>query len=278
MNQITTVKMDLVIDTDEYAVDMKAGLDTMQGVSDAMRIAAETVLSGKTPTRNTSKGRVRTKLRRTFDGSYGQEFHLEIYDQDMRKSLRRIGRAAFIELITYVVNEAIYQETAELSEKAKTQLDRIGNVTGTVVRRLQGSILKNIHQVSRQLGYGVTIRHRTSRLERPSVVKFDSETAKVMDAKVSGEKVELEMGVTRLNIHTGNGRLQIKGHGETVAFGFQGRYRNIAINAKKVFSENLNKNNGLEDTDWEYLRVGALPMKLADGTVVKYFVTELYEI
>ncbi|WP_291374743.1 hypothetical protein [Acinetobacter sp. UBA6720] len=37
------LELDLVIDTPNFSVDMKSGLTTMQGVSDAVRLIAETV-------------------------------------------------------------------------------------------------------------------------------------------------------------------------------------------------------------------------------------------
>lgn len=71
-----TLNLDLVIETEEDSIDMKAGLESMQGVSDAVRCIAESVLTEKVPKRHTSKSKVRTSLKKSFKGSYGHIFSL----------------------------------------------------------------------------------------------------------------------------------------------------------------------------------------------------------
>jgi hypothetical protein len=65
-----TINLDLVIDAEEDSVDMKAGLETMQGVSDAIRCTAEAILSGATPKRQHHKGKVRTSLKENKQDSH----------------------------------------------------------------------------------------------------------------------------------------------------------------------------------------------------------------
>ena len=64
-----SINFDIEIDSPEYAVDMKSGLDTLQGVSDATRTIAESVLTDRVVRRQSYKSKVRTKLKRTFKGS-----------------------------------------------------------------------------------------------------------------------------------------------------------------------------------------------------------------
>lgn len=275
-----TVNFDLVIDTKEDSVDMKAGLDTMQGISDAMRCAAQTILTGKTPKQQWHKGKVRTTLKRNFKGSYGHIFSLDIYDDKLSKKLKSIGRPAFVELISYIISESLYKETNPdtLSPKARKVLDELGDNYNEVVCQLRVSSLSNIHEISSKFNHDVKIRHRISRDKQTVIAQFNQNTAKVLDATEQEETIDLTVNITRLNIFTGNGRLQIKDQdsNETIAFGFGIKYQDIEKTAKRVFSENLNSNNGTHEKEYKYLNIKASPVKLNDGKIVKYIVKGLY--
>ena len=81
------LELDLVIDTPNFSVDMKSGLTTMQGVSDAVRLIAETVATDEVPSKNTSRSSVRTRLKKNFSGSYGQMFSVEAFEDEAIKRL-----------------------------------------------------------------------------------------------------------------------------------------------------------------------------------------------
>lgn len=271
-----TIDLDLVIDATED-IDMKAGLESMQGVSDAVRCAAESILTGRTPARLSHKSGVRTSLKSSFKGSYGHIFSLNIYDQELLNRLNSIGSKVFIELISYFMSESIYREGNKLSPEAHNILDELGQTAEEVVKQLRVSSLEKIHEISIKFGHEIKIRYRKNPHEQVVIAKFNRETAEVLQAKPTDEKVELNIVVTRLNIHTGNGRLQIEGQNETTAFGFGIGYREVRIEAKKLFSKNLDFNNGLGREKWIYLKVIVAPIKLRDGKVIKYIVTGFYE-
>lgn len=272
-----TINLDLVIDTEEDSVDMKASLDSMQGISDAVRCVAESILTENTPKRQSHKSMVRTSLKNSFKGSYGHVFSLDIHDPDLLKRLNRIGRPAFIELISYFIGESLYRESQPLSPKAQEVLNKLGEKAEEVVSQLRISSLENIHEISTKFNHDIKIRYRKSRDEQTVIAKFDRNSAQVLQAKLSDERLDLKIIVSRLNIHTGNGRLQIEGQDETVAFGFGIEYKEVNIRAKKTFSENLDYNNGLERDKWKYLKASVSPIKLKDGKIVKYIVKAFYE-
>lgn len=272
-----TINLDLVIETKEDSVDMKAGLDSMQGVSDAVRSIAESILTEKTPRRHTHTSKVRTSLKRSFKGSYGHVFSLDIHDDKLLKKLNKIGRPAFIELISYFISESLYSESSLLTHKAQKVLDDLGENAETIVQQLRVSSLANIHEISIKFNHDIKIRYRKSRDQIIVLAKFDRSTAKVLQAELSDELFDLKVIVTRFNIYTGNGRLQVEGQDETTAFGFKIKYRDLNIKAKKVFSENLDYNNGLERAKYKYLGISTSPLKLRDGKVVKYIVKGFYE-
>lgn len=273
-----SINFDIVIATEDHSVDMKAGLSSMQGVSDAVRCIAESILTEKVPERQTSKSNVRTSLKQSFKGSYGHIFSLDIYDAELQKKLNKIGRTTFVELISYFISESLYRDSKQPTDKAQKILNDLGDTANQIVMQLRVSALENIHEVSKKFNHDIRIRHRISPNHQNVIANFDRESAEVLQAKQSNKQIELKVVITRLNIHTGNGRLQIEGENETIAFGFEIGYKEVNVNAKKVLSENLNYNNGLKQDKWKYLRVSASPVELKDGRVVKYIVKGFYEI
>ncbi|MNG25504.1 hypothetical protein D3C84_1103690 [compost metagenome] len=91
------------------------------------------------------------------------------------------------------------------------------------------------------------------------------------------ESLNLIASIRRFNTNTGNGRLQLEGEDETVAFGFRVNYRDVDFVMKKKFSENLDANNGVDVEHWEYLELVANPIRLLDGQVVKYLVVGFHD-
>lgn len=249
----------------------------MQGVSDAVRCIAESILTEKVPERQSSKSDVRTSLKKSFKGSYGHIFTLDLYSDELKRKLRKIGTPAFIELFSYFINESLYRETNQLSEKAQLTLNNLGETADKIVQQLRISALENIHEISTKFNHDIQIRYRQNRDIQIVLANFDNNSAIVLKATQSPQRIELEAVITRLNIHTGNGRLQIQGEDETVAFGFGIEYKEVNVKAKKVFSENLDYNNGIDKEKWKYLKITVSPIKLNDGRIVKYIVKAFNE-
>ena len=271
-----SINLDVIIGTPELAVDMKAGLDSLQGVSDAARLITESVLSEKVPKRLLHNGSVRTTLKKNFSGSYGQLFSIDIYDDGMARKLRGMGRSVFAEIFTYFIDESLYKETQIISPRAQKIVDTLGDSSDELVSQLRVSILRNIHTVSTKFNHDVKIRFRKSASEKIVLASFDKSTARFLLARESAIKSDLIVCITRLNIYTGNGRLQVQGEGETVPFGFGTEYKEVAIEAKKIFSENLNHNNGIDSDKWLYLKISAAAIKMRDGKILKYIVKGFY--
>lgn len=271
-----SINFDIVIDTEEHEVDMKAGLDTLQGISEATRLISETVLTEHVPQRLSHKSSVRTTLKQSFKGSYGHVFSVDLYDDDLKKRFRTMGRQTFSELASYFISEALYQETGELSKKASKVIERLGDRSDSLIRQLRVSALKNVHEISTKFGHDVNFRYRQNSKKQISLAKFDKTTVLSLQARQTKKVKDISACVTRLNINTGNGRLLIEGENETVPFGFGIEYKEVVMSAKKLFSQNLNDNNGIPKDQWTYLRLSVQPIRLQDGKLVKYVVRGFY--
>lgn len=276
-DSVMAINFDVVIESPLYEVDMKTGLDTLQGVSDATRTIAETLLTGKVPQRKTSKSNVRTMLKKTFKGSYGQIFSLNISDEELQKEYQKIGNSAFAELMDFFMKEALDLEVNELSAKAEKVVERLGENAERLVRQLRTSIMKDAHEVSKKFGYDVRVNFRKNSVEKILIAKFDETTAHALEAERSDIRETIIAAVRRFNTNTGNGRLQIQDEEETIAFGFERVYRDVRFATKKRFSENLDYNNGIELERWKYLEIEVYPIKRFDDKVIKYVVAGLHE-
>lgn len=204
----SSINLDVVISTTDHSVDMKTGLDTLQGISDATRKISETIIEGKIPKRLHHGSKIRTRLKRTFKGSYGQTFSLEIRGELQRKKLRRIGKSTFVELIMYFINESMYEVGSEISRKAKDLIDGMGPVADDLTQQIRSSCLPDIHEISSKFGPDVSLNYRKSAHQREEIGRFTQETAEVLQAIQSEESVDIVASITRLNINTGNGRFR----------------------------------------------------------------------
>ncbi|WP_295970199.1 hypothetical protein [uncultured Xanthomonas sp.] len=275
-NANSSIKFDAVIYSQNDSIDMKSGLDTLQGISDATRKIGEVLLTKKVAQRLHHGSSIRTQLKQSFKGSYGQIFSLEIYDPSLRKELAKIGKPQFVELMGYFIKESLYEVDRDLSEKAQAHLEKIGDAAEELIKNLRTSCMENIHEVPSKFGYDVSLNYRKNSNDRVIIGNFTKRSALTLQAEPSKDEFDIIASITRLNINTGNGRLKQEGIGETFAFGFSSAYSEIKVEAKKVFSANLDFNNGVSEEKWKTLRLKVSPIKLRDGRVVKYIITGYY--
>ncbi|MGL4352393.1 MAG: hypothetical protein ACRCTP_00270 [Aeromonas popoffii] len=267
-----TLNFDVVIDSDDYSVDMTSGLETLQGASEVTRQIAETLLTEHVPQHLTGASRVRTKLKKTFSGSYGQIYSLEINDDKLDERYKRIGKNTFLELMSYFINEALYLESPVLSAKTEKFIDNMLDLEEKLIEQLRKSSLKHLHAASIHSNKSVKIRHRNSDL---TIASINKATFGTLQPKTDRNKVLIEASITRFNINTGNGRLLIKGDGNTVAFGFPSKYKEVKQAAKKKFSSNLDNNNGLPSEAWVTLKLEAHTLQLGNGQIIKYLIEKV---
>ncbi|MEC6798173.1 hypothetical protein VXS03_14010 [Photobacterium sp. S4TG1] len=275
-----SVNFDVVIASDDYSVDMNSGLDTLKGASEATRQIATTILEKRVPERLSSESKVRTNLKKSFKGSFGQQFSIDIYDVDVQKRFNNIGKTAFVELISYFINEALYQESLELSPNAKKILKDLGiELEENLIKQLQRSSLDHLHTVSNNFNQDVKLRYRQSREKQTILAKVNRATHATLQPRTDRVKRNITASITRLNINTGNGRLQIQDADETVAFGFPAtkKYLELKVTSKTPFSENLHTNNSKPREEWETLQLIVHTQTTSTGRIIKYIVEDIID-
>ena len=266
------VDLDIVIETPEHSVDMKSGLDTLQGTSEVTRYIAEALLTNHVPKRLSHTSSIRTSLKQSFKGSYGHKYCLEIVDKELKTRFDFMGKHIFLELVTHFISEALFLKPNQLTPRAEVFLDALGDKADDLISQLRKSSLKKAHEVSQKFGYDVKIKYGKDRQNQTTLIKLDQDTALALYLLKPKPEIEIEASITRLNINTGNGRLCVKGEKETLPFGFSLKYKDQKMATKKLFSQNLDVNNGLNSDNWTNITLSVIPMKLKSGAVVKYMI------
>jgi hypothetical protein len=268
------VKFDFLIDSEEFSIDMKTGLESLEGVSDTFRLIGEALLTDDLADRKTHRNDVRTNLEKNFKGSYGQVFSLEPHDQAAIVALRKMGKDTFVELVEHFISEALYEDPKELSQEALDVLEQLSNKTIKQLMKKLRNPLRKLHKIHRAFGYSLKIRYRKYAHEPILIQNFNTTTYEALNAVEQNEIIDIKAAVTKLNVHTGNGRIQIQNTDSTVAFGFGKVFESLPVETKRIFSGNLNHIMGADRENWSYLDLKVSPVKLGDGRIVKYIFKE----
>ena len=98
-----------------------------------------------------------------------------------------------------------------------------------------------------------------------------------LSTSININELRISAAITKFNIHTGNGRLLIEGENETKAFGFRFDYKFVNYELKKIFTKNLDKNNGLADENKIYLQLRTHSLIKKNANIVKYLIVGALE-
>ncbi|HAS6193429.1 TPA: hypothetical protein I7169_14170 [Vibrio vulnificus] len=268
------MKLDLIIKTEEHAVDMKTGLETISGASEAVRSVVEAALTDNVSQRTTSANKIRNKMMESFEGSYGLVFEVGTEDPELKAKLSSIGSETMSQVISYFMSEALYIDSPPLSLEATRVISNISeNTQESLVEKLRRSPLQNAVSVPSSYGYEVVLKTHIGRFEKRDIITLSHGSKTNLSPRPNREVIRFRACITRLNINTGNGRLLIEGESDTVAFGFPSAYKEVRVAAKKRFSENLDKNNGVSSDQWEYIDIVATTLRQKSGHIIKYLIS-----
>jgi len=266
--------LDVVVESNDYEVDMQFGLETLKGTSDVVSLISAAILEDNIGGRRTHRSNgVRTKLKRSFKGSFGQRFSLEITKPELKSKLKGMGDDVFLEVLSYFVMEALYLDSGDLSAEADKVLDDMGDVSVELFKRLNSPLI-DMHQLSKYYNQNVTLRHRKYGVAQPKkLFNLTSQTCKnITETEVDTGSITIEVIIVRYHSKTGNGRLHIKGMEEFYSFGFGTDIITVQKELRKQISENLHNNNTKNVDEGDYIKLVVKGMKLPTGKIVKYLV------
>ncbi|MEG1235039.1 MAG: hypothetical protein RSE18_14535 [Acinetobacter sp.] len=185
-----------------------------------------------------------------------------------------MGKDTFAELVDYFLSEALYEDSNELSDKALEVLEKLSKKTILQLMKKLRNPLRNLHKIHRAFGYSLKIRYRKYANDPILIQKFDTKTYEALNAQETKDIVEIKAAITRINIKNGNGRIKIDKESKTLAFGFGKTFESLPKEIKKIFSTNLDNNMGVNQENWVYLDLKVHPVKLGDGSIIKYVFKE----
>jgi len=275
------LELDIVVDSKDYEIDMQYGLETLKGTSDAVSLIAEAILEDKVGGRRTHKSNgVRTKLKQSFKGSFGQRFALEITKPELKLKLKKMGDSVFLEALSCLLMEGLYFDYDDLSAEAHDVLEEMDYISNDLYKRINSALI-NMHQLSRKYNQNVTLRHRKYGAPFPQpLIKLTSDTcSNITDTEIDVTQQTLEVIIVRYHSKTGNGRFHIKGVEEFSSFGFGTTLISVQKELRKKISKNLHDNNtkDIGDGDGEYIKLVVKTLKLPTGKIVKYLVVGIEE-
>lgn len=270
------ISMEVVIQSGEDEVDMDFALQSLLGTASVACLSTEGILNGKVIERRTTANEIRAKLKQSFKSSYGQRFEIHFSRSSLESRYRKIGKDAFIEVMSYYIREALYLESDALSQKAKKVINELEAIEENLTDRLR-SPLSDMHKITTTNNYNVVLRSKVAG-ENVNLITLNEQTASnIMGTTLENTQETIDVVITRFNSMTGNGRLIIRDQIEekTTAFGFSNMIRFVRDAEKSAVSNNLHNNNGAGRDDWEYLRMRVNRLVKSNGETVKYIIIDV---
>lgn len=268
------VSMDLVINSGDEDVDMDYAIQTLLGASGVTSLITEAVLRGKVKERRHLTNEVRTKLKHSFNGSYGQCFDIVVLDHKIKARLISMGRSTFSEVMGYYIYESLFIEPPKLSKEANNIVLGLEDIEDELTKSIRNK-LKEMHKISIMCGFSVDLNYRRPK-DKQKIISLDANTAlNITELHEASVDHEIDVIITRFNSFTGNGRLLLNGDVKTISFGFLNGLKYVTEAQKKKITENLHANNAVSEGERIYMKLVVRDMTISNGEVVKYLITEV---
>jgi len=269
------IDLEAVVDTPDASVDMKSGLETFQGMSDAARKIAISFANDKVIQRINYKNDIRTRMKHSFKGSYGLRFSIEVLGRAEQRAINEMGKGTLVELLSYTMTAASYGKVPDLSDEATAVIEKMRMSEQELIEEIRSSCMRKIHKVPAKFNHDVVLNYRPRGADPVKLAKFDKKSAQLLTPIHDAREILVSASISRLNINTGNGRLTPIGEKDTFAFGFDSDYALVDVDLKKHFSENLDENNGVPSKKRTHIQFTARTVRLKDGKIVKYIVRKM---
>lgn len=272
--EIMKVSLDLVINSGDDEIDMDYALQTLLGASGVTSIITEAILRGKVKENRHQSNEIRTNLKHSFTGSFGQRFDVVISDRKVAARLSSMTRTVFAEVMSYYIYESLFLEGPALSDAAKKVVSGLDDIEDELTKAIRNR-LKNMHKISTMCNYSVDLNYRKPG-EKQKIITLNKNTAlNVTELIETNHDHQIEAIVTRFNTFTGNGRLLVRGEEKTTSFGFLNGLKYVTDAQTKKITSNLDANNRLAEEDREYLLLKVRDLTISNGEVVKYLIIEV---
>jgi len=271
------VSLDLVINSGDDEIDMDYALQTLSGASGVTSIITEAILRGKVKENRHQNNEIRTNLKHSFNGSFGQCFDVVISDEKIAARLASMTRSVFSEVMSYYIYESLFLEGPRLSASAERVVSGLEDIEDELTKAIRNR-LKNMHKISNMCHYSVDLNYRKPGGKQRIATLDESTALNITELIESEHDHEVEAIITRFNTFTGNGRLLVHGEEKTTSFGFLNGLKYVTDSQTKMITNNLDANNRLAEEERKYLYLKVRDMTISNGEVVKYLIVEVDEL
>ncbi|MEN4698633.1 hypothetical protein ABEG91_15350 [Pantoea agglomerans] len=268
------ISFDVVMKSGNQDVDMDYAIDTLAGTAQVTCLIAEGILNQKVIKRRTSSNEVRAVLKQSFKSSYGQNFDVILNNQEHIKTMGRITRTTFSEVMRYFITEALYIESQQISPKAEAIIASLSDIEDDLIERIRNP-LEEMHKITIESGYNVELNYKRPTNEFKIITLTQDTARNITQSVIEKEIVDIVAAITRYNSRTGNGRLLIPGEDKTIAFGFFEKMIHVSPAQKKKISANLHTNVALAQEDYVPLNIKVREVKVYSGETVKYLIMKV---
>ncbi|MDI6440312.1 hypothetical protein QMW88_19460 [Cronobacter dublinensis] len=271
------VSLDLVINSGENEVDMDYALQTLSGASGVTSIITEAILRGKVKENRHQNNEIRTKLKHSFTGSFGQCFDVVISDKNVAARLSTMTRTVFSEVMSYYIYESLFLESPRLSDAAIRIIKGLEDIEDELTKAIRNR-LKNMHKISTMCNYSVDLNYRKPGGKQRIATLNEHTALNITELIETDHDHYIEAIITRFNTFTGNGRLLVNGEEKTTSFGFLNGLKYVTDAQTKKITSNLDVNNRLAEEEREHLLLKVRDMTISNGEIVKYLVIEVEDL
>lgn len=268
------ISFDVVMKSGQQDVDMDYAIDTLSGTAQVACLIAEGILNQKVIKRRTSANEVRAVLKQSFKSSYGQNFDVILHNEEHIKSMTRITRTVFSEVMRYFISEALYLESVQVTPKAAEVIASLSEIEDDLVDRLRNP-LESMHRITIQSGYNVELNYKRPTNEFKIITLTNETATNITQSEIEKTPIDIRAAITRYNTRTGNGRLLLPGEDKTVAFGFYEKMVNVRSDQKRKISANLHHNDSLHQDDYTHLSMLVRKVNILSGETIKYLIMKV---
>ncbi|MBF8641810.1 MULTISPECIES: hypothetical protein [Pseudomonas] len=258
--------MDVRIGTGEVEygdLDFYYGAKALEGTSEVVALVAHTILNKKLAKQVPSVEGIRARLKKSFVGSFGQKFELDIYGEEQLRVFNYLGEDGFFQLMQYYIGQAVGVDYPITKPVAKKWDEIYIEDEVELIQRIYEPVMR-MHKPIESQGYAITLSKR-----RSALAVFNNKTLEFVKHEVKEPKtVEIKAVITKFNRLTGTGRLILGEEAASVSFSSAKSWRMFPLKERKILSRNLDKNNGAEDFDPINLEVTRIT---SVGGVVKHY-------
>lgn len=236
--------MDLVIgesDPNFEDLDFYVGAKAIEGASEAIPLIANTILTRRLTKQVPSIEGLHANFKQSFKSSYGQRFELEITGSEETNVMRWLGTDGFLEIMQYLIGEAIGQPYEIQSKVAQGWVNSYIEDEFDLLYKINGA-LQRMHKPVEAQGYNVKLRRR----KKPIAIFNQNTLAYLSYEHKETHNTQIDAVITRFNKLTGTGRLILTETDPSISFSPGISWQRFPLAQRRKFSKNLDLNNGSE--------------------------------